>query len=225
MVFYTSKDLYGGAIKAVIPQGWLDASDLRQIPDHQELFLSPTTLSNFIIELNERVPEETALSSLQSSQNPESLGLNPAASQESIDKAAALYHLNDIRDDDADTLRTVTPPQAVSLAKVSGAKAYRGLVVMTSPERVRSGVSTSIGGATAGSSADGALGSSTSLHYLLIRLEEHETDILVFFNVPHKEFDAKGDSRGLVNEEGLASTTIDEVLEQLEVVDWSLFGG
>ncbi|KAL2811113.1 hypothetical protein BJX63DRAFT_444343 [Aspergillus granulosus] len=223
MASYTPKDLYGGAIKAVIPEGWLDASDLRQIPDHQELFLSPTTLSNLIIEINERVSGETALSSLQS--NPGVLGPNAAANSETIDKAAVLYHLNDLRDGDADALRIVIPPQPVSLAKLPGAKAYKGLVVMTSPERVRSGVPTSIGGAAAGSSSDGALGSSTSLHYLLVRLEEQETDVLVFFNVPHKEFDAKGDPRGLANEEKLASETVEGLVEQLEIVDWGLFGG
>ncbi|KAL2853816.1 putative Ran-interacting protein Mog1 [Aspergillus pseudoustus] len=221
----TSKDLYGGAIKAVIPEGWLDGSDLRQIPDHQELFLSPTSLSNLIIEINERVSEETALSSFNSNHNSDVLGSNPGASPETIDKAAALYHLNDIRDGHADTLRIVTPPQPVSLVKLPRAKAYKGLVVMTSPERVRSGVPTSIGGAAAGSSVDGALGSSTSIHYLLVRLEEQETDVLIFFNVPHKEFDVKGDPRGLTNEEELASATVDGLVKQLEIVDWGLFGG
>ncbi|KAL2785186.1 putative Ran-interacting protein Mog1 [Aspergillus keveii] len=226
MASYTHKELYGGAINAVIPGGWLDASDLRQIPDHQELFLSPTTLSNLIIEINERVSEETALASLQSNPNPDILGRNPEASPETIDKAAALYHLNDIRDGDADRLRIVTPPQPVSLAKLPRAKAYKGLVVMTSPGRTRPGApASSIGGATAGSSADGALGSSTSVHYLLVRLEEQETDILIFFNVPHKEFDEKGEPRRLAKEEELANETVNGLVGQLEIVDWGLFGG
>ncbi|KAL3446599.1 hypothetical protein BJX65DRAFT_296187 [Aspergillus insuetus] len=226
MVSFTHKELYGGAINAGIPEGWLDASDLRQIPDHQEIFLSPTTLSNLIIEINQRVSEETALSSLQSNPNPDILGSNPAADPETIDKAAALYHLNDIRDGEADILRIVTPPQPVSLANLPRAKAYKGLIVMTSPGRIRPGApASSIGGATAGSSADGALGSSTSVHYLLVRLEEQETDILTFFNVPHKEFDEKGEPRGLAKEEELASETVNGLIGQLEIVDWGLFGG
>ncbi|KAL2865572.1 Ran GTPase-binding protein MOG1 [Aspergillus lucknowensis] len=221
----TSKDLYGGAIKAVIPRGWLDASDLRQVPDHQELFLSPTTLSHLIFEINERVSKETALSSLQSTPHLEILGPNPESSPETVGKAAALYHLHDIRDGDGDVLRIVTPPHSISLAKLPSTKAYKGICVISSSERTRSGVPASIGGAAAGSSADGSLGSSVSVHYLLVRLEEQETDVLVFFNVPHKEFDEKGDPRGLSNEEELASEIIDGLAEKLEIVDWGLFGG
>ena len=32
-------DLFGGAIKARLPDGWLDASDARPVPDHQEVWL------------------------------------------------------------------------------------------------------------------------------------------------------------------------------------------
>ncbi|KAL3479510.1 hypothetical protein BJX99DRAFT_71831 [Aspergillus californicus] len=230
MTTSTPKDLYGGAIKAIAPEGWLDASDLRQIPDHQELFLSSTTLSNLIFEINEYVSGETALSSLQS--NPQSqtldiLGPNPEASPQTVDKAAALYHLNDIRDGDSDTLRIVTPPSQVSMTKLTNTRAYKGVAVLTSPtaERARNGVAPSIGGAAAGSSMDGPLTSSVSVHYLLVRLEEQETDFLVFLNVPHGEFDGRGDSRGLTSEENLAEQTINGLVDKLEIVDWGLFGG
>jgi hypothetical protein len=77
----------------------------------------------------------------------------------------------------------------------------------------------------AGSSTDGGLVSSVSVHYLLVRLEEQESDVLVFFNVPHKEFDEKGDPRGLLREEELASEVINALVDRLEVADWGLFGG
>ncbi|KAL4955678.1 hypothetical protein BDW69DRAFT_193034 [Aspergillus filifer] len=222
-----SQDLYGGAIKATIPEGWLDASDLRQIPDHQELFLSPTTLSNLIFEINERVSEETALSALQSAPNKEvleTLGPNPGATPETVDKAAALYHLNDICDDDNDTLRIVAPPQQVSLQKLPKARSYKGVAQMTSLT-TRPGIAPSVGGAPAGSSTDGGFSASVTLHYLLVRLEEQETDVLVFFNTPHKEFDERGDPRGLAKEEELANSVIDALIEKLEIADWGLFGG
>ncbi|KAL4968037.1 Ran GTPase-binding protein MOG1 [Aspergillus stella-maris] len=222
-----SQDLYGGAIKATIPEGWLDASDLRQIPDHQELFLSPTTLSNLIFEINERVSEETALSALQSASNKEvleTLGPNPGATPDTVDKAAALYHLNDLRDDDNDTLRIVAPPQQISLQKLPNARSYKGVAQMTSLT-TRPGVAPSVGGAPAGSSADGGLSASVTLHYLLVRLEEQETDVLIFFNTPHKEFDERGDPRGLAKEGELANSVIDALIEKLEIADWGLFGG
>jgi hypothetical protein len=60
---------------------------------------------------------------------------------------------------------------------------------------------------------------------LLVRLEEQETDILIFFNVPHKEFDEKGEPRRLAKEEELANETVNGLIGQLEIVDWGLFGG
>ena len=33
----TSTDLYGGALTAALPAGWIDASDLRPVPDNQEV--------------------------------------------------------------------------------------------------------------------------------------------------------------------------------------------
>ncbi|KAL4766091.1 uncharacterized protein BDW70DRAFT_146975 [Aspergillus foveolatus] len=227
MATLTPQDLYGGAIKAIIPERWIDASSLRQIPDHQELFLSPTSLSNLIFEINERVSEETALSSLQSTPNQEALeilGSNTGATPETVDKAAALYHLNDIRDDDGDSLRIITPPQQVFARQLPRAKVYKGAAQITSTAVPRSRVAPSIGGAVAGSSTDGVV-SSVSVHYLLVRLEEQESDVLVFFNVPHKEFDEKGDPRGLLREEELASEVINALVDRLEVADWGLFGG
>mmetsp|Transcript_25847 Transcript_25847/g.38714 ORF Transcript_25847/g.38714 Transcript_25847/m.38714 type:complete len:287 (+) Transcript_25847:132-992(+) len=34
----TSRDLYGGAMKISIPTKWRDVSDIRQVPDHQEVY-------------------------------------------------------------------------------------------------------------------------------------------------------------------------------------------
>ncbi|KAI9372045.1 hypothetical protein BJX61DRAFT_468100 [Aspergillus egyptiacus] len=216
-----SQGLYGGAIRAVIPQGWLDASNLRQVPDHQELFLSPTTLSTLIFEINERVSNETALAALSTSSS-----TTTPTTETDTDKAAVLYHLNDLLDNGSDTLRRTSAPQQVSLPNLPKARAYKGAAVITSttPDRSRPGPA-SIGGAAAGSSAEGALVSSVSLHYLLVRLEEQETDMLVFFNVPHKEFEEKGDLTGLNREETLAEATMTGIVSALEVVEWGLFGG
>ena len=36
---HMSKQLFGGAIVAWLPEDWLDASDVRPVPDHQEVWL------------------------------------------------------------------------------------------------------------------------------------------------------------------------------------------
>jgi len=47
--------LFGGAITLNLPSGLIDASDLRQIPDTQEVFLSPDSDVTYIIEILQRV--------------------------------------------------------------------------------------------------------------------------------------------------------------------------
>lgn len=56
-----SKPLYGGAITAPVPDNYLDASDIRPIPDTQEVFISPDSPASIIFDLLEPVPEEDAL--------------------------------------------------------------------------------------------------------------------------------------------------------------------
>ncbi|KAG8866317.1 hypothetical protein FRC20_008819 [Serendipita sp. 405] len=58
------RKLYGGAIIINLPANLIDASDLRQIPDAQEVFLDPNSDINYIFEVLDRVeptdPEEAA---------------------------------------------------------------------------------------------------------------------------------------------------------------------
>ncbi|KAG8900874.1 hypothetical protein FRC01_010010 [Tulasnella sp. 417] len=48
-------ELFGGAIKMSLPADLIDASDLRQVPNTQEVFLSKDTDISYIIEVLERV--------------------------------------------------------------------------------------------------------------------------------------------------------------------------
>ena len=229
------------------------------MPDHQENFLSPRTLSNIIFEINQRVSQEEALSVLQEqaisgSREPNSSrgdgglsGSATAVSQETVDKAAALYHLQDVRDEE-DTLEVIVPPQPVHLGRFNRPKpaptaasppprAYSGVVSFTTkpelerkvngvigPGSVAAGrIPVSVDGFASAASLQGPKTSRMTCHYLLVRLEKQETDLVVFFNVPHAEFDLSGDPRGLSQEEELASDTIKKLAEQLEVKDWDLF--
>ncbi|GMF69329.1 unnamed protein product [Aspergillus oryzae] len=227
MTTYTPRDFYGGAIKGLIPQDWVDArsrenSNVREIPSHQEVYLSRTTLTSQITEINQRVtdPETSSLDTLINTQL-QSQPLKP-------DAKAALYHVHDLCDED-DKLEIVTAPTRVILRKFpAGVVGYRGVVRVVSPKassragaRVGSGVG--IGGAVAGSSAEGELTSTVTLWYLVVRLVEQETDLVVFVNVPREEFERAGDLRGLGAEERLAEGLIDGLVQELEVVDWGLF--
>ncbi|KAJ5086863.1 hypothetical protein NUU61_008170 [Penicillium alfredii] len=261
MAQFTEQDFFGGAIRGVVPQGWIDASTLREIPDHQELFLSPRTLSNLIIEVNQRVPQEEALSTFTNpthQQQTPSAGSGSAASAtpETVDQAAALYHLHDLCDE-GDTLQVITPPQRVSMARLSTQpasstsssssststsmpiNAYKGVVSFTTPVRQRPGggrVPAAVDGSTAsvpdsivasaalnGDSVGIPQTSKLTCHYLLVRLEPQETDLLVFLNVPHEEFNKSGDPNELSGEEAAAEETLAALREKLEIRDWGLF--
>ncbi|TRM61745.1 hypothetical protein BD626DRAFT_405360 [Schizophyllum amplum] len=49
------RDLFGGAITARAPTTLIDASDLRQVPDTQEVFLYPDSSASIIVEVLQRV--------------------------------------------------------------------------------------------------------------------------------------------------------------------------
>ena len=55
MAAFGPRALYGGAITVDLPQDYIDASDIQQIPSHQEVFLSPTSLTSIIVELNSSI--------------------------------------------------------------------------------------------------------------------------------------------------------------------------
>ncbi|KAF9888358.1 hypothetical protein FE257_008791 [Aspergillus nanangensis] len=206
-ITFTPQDFYGGAIKGTIPQDWIDASTLREIPDHQELFLSPTTLSSQIIEVNQYVPADEAADA--PIQHLSTTSLDPAVR----------YHIHDLCDP-GDKWESITAADQVTMARMPNVPAYSGHAIMTSLTRQRRGAqSESLGGAAAGSSAEGGLESKVSVHYLIVRLERQGTDLVVFFNVPHQEFG----SEALRQEEELAQKAIRTLVGTLEIVDWGLF--
>ncbi|PYH70735.1 Ran GTPase-binding protein MOG1 [Aspergillus vadensis CBS 113365] len=212
---YTPQPLYGGAIKGLIPKGWLDASNLRQIPDHQELYLSPTTLSTLIYEINEYVPDSTSQETL--SKNSELFASATSTTQnqddrETLDKAAILYHILDIQDNDTvskDTIRFRTPITSVGRREGTGAgRVYTGRVEL---------------GEEGGKDV-------VRCSFLVVRLEEQGSDLVVWGNVPVKEFegrgdgDGDGDGDGLRGEEGVVGGVVEGLVDGLVVVEWDLFG-
>ncbi|KAF8559514.1 Mog1p/PsbP-like protein [Imleria badia] len=51
------KHLFGGAIVADLPSVLVDASDFRQVPDNQEVFLYPDSSASIIVEVLQRISE------------------------------------------------------------------------------------------------------------------------------------------------------------------------
>lgn len=52
---YIPVPLFGGALTATLPTTFSDVSEIRQIPDHQEVFLEKTAFSSITFDILERV--------------------------------------------------------------------------------------------------------------------------------------------------------------------------
>ncbi|ODN95336.1 hypothetical protein L198_04732 [Cryptococcus wingfieldii CBS 7118] len=84
------RPLFGGAIALALPQDSIDASDLRQIPDNQEVFLFPHSDTALVLEVLELVEEGGAKDDLWE---------------------AAKFHFGSIAHDNASLSSTIlTPP-------------------------------------------------------------------------------------------------------------------
>ncbi|KAH0565650.1 hypothetical protein GP486_000960 [Trichoglossum hirsutum] len=73
---YRRADLYGGAIVVDLPGGYLDVSDIRPVPDHQEVYVDSDGFTSIIFDITERPDSVTT------------------------DEAALKLHLDDIFDPD-----------------------------------------------------------------------------------------------------------------------------
>ena len=52
--------LFGGALAAALPDRWLDASDVRPVPDHQECFTERDGERSLVVEILERAAASDA---------------------------------------------------------------------------------------------------------------------------------------------------------------------
>ena len=52
---YKPTTLFGGAITASVPSTYTDVSNMRQVPDHQEVWLDSEGFTSIVVEILERV--------------------------------------------------------------------------------------------------------------------------------------------------------------------------
>ena len=79
MSTYKSIPLFGGALTVSLPSTFTDVSNLRQVPDHQEVWLDSEGFTSVVIEILERV--------------------------EKPDLEALRYHLEDLVEEDVGEMR------------------------------------------------------------------------------------------------------------------------
>ncbi|KAK9480485.1 hypothetical protein V1514DRAFT_365904 [Lipomyces japonicus] len=198
--------LFGDSIKTVIPEGFVDASDFRQIPDNQEVFVSAEGSSttsddnSIIIELVER------------------LETNEQATQSTIeeDQKAVIEHYEEIS----------SLNSAISRSKQFG---VAPLKTPNLPQSVTSYLSTGVQIAQKwGKDSEATY---LVLTFAVIRIPEHGTDILISFNSASKvgqdglwKFEESDDLEpGVVKRIGELQAIARQTVKELKVENWGLF--
>ena len=91
---FTNTPLYGGAITVDLPSSFADASQIRQVPDHQEVYLASEGYTSIVVEILEYVDKPSDAEALQ-------------------------YHFSDLVDGTGDSTNLLRQESAV-MKKVAG---------------------------------------------------------------------------------------------------------
>ena len=88
-----TKPLFGGALTASLPANWLDASDVRPVPDHQEVWTEREGERSLVVEILERA--------------------------EASDAECAAFHFQDIADTNDATATSIVSHGALDVASLA----------------------------------------------------------------------------------------------------------
>lgn len=220
---YARRDLYGGALSVSLPHGLIDTSDLRQVPDHQEVFLSRHSLTSIIFEINEYQDSETVSSSNGSPED-----TNVTSEQNTTDLAAAIHHLTDTipESDHLDPNSVHHETVAMQSASLAKYPAYSSTATIIVPEVDRT-IATTL--PPAWQSEPTTRNTQTRVQQLLVRMQEYITDLVVRIYTPLKEYEvpdgnsAEGATRAEA-EYGWAREAMRQIVATLEVKNFEVFG-
>ncbi|KAI0475010.1 Mog1p/PsbP-like protein [Xylariaceae sp. FL0804] len=212
MTSYKTTPLFGGALVCDLPSNFADVSQLRQVPDHQEVFIDKDGFTSIIVEINERVG-------------------GPGSSNE-IDGEAIVTHLREIlAEDDEPRIWNSAKTQFTRLDQ--DIPALTLIATVTPPEKSRSSKSKDQQQQPSSSSSSAAAGAPpapdlTAIVLTLVRLERESTDLLITINVPHikGEYDESDVDLELGRRGRLIGDAIEyasRVWETFKIKDWGLF--
>lgn len=222
---YATTPLYGGAITAKLPSDYLDASDLRQVPDTQEVRLSRTSLTSVVVDILERA--------------------QPPAHPCHTDEEALDYHYRDVVSNETryvsqrereqlnirrtegageeEKEKRVWERRPVAMGHLEGVPAW---TITATQHPVRPAPQAN--GDTDEGGEEEQTVDFTGISLTLVRLREQKTDILIAVNAPYVR--GEYDAADVDLREGKLGTVMkgalevrDEILGSFTVVDWGLF--
>ena len=199
-------DLFGGAMRTTLPSGWLDASDARPVPDHQEVWLEPGGGADrsVIIEILERV--------------------------DAADDACAAYHFDDVAGSNGAakaTVRSVVQltldqlhPSLHARASAAACSVLDGLQVLPlSCAEARGNAE-----AEAAAAAEQIPASVLQLRMAVLRLPAESTDLLVTVNRQRATARTEAAEAAEAQAQQADLELLESVVRSLEVRDWGLLG-
>ncbi|KAI1117853.1 hypothetical protein F5Y14DRAFT_402237 [Nemania sp. NC0429] len=201
MTTYQATPLFGGALVCDLPTNFADVSQLRQVPNHQEVYIDKDGFTSIIIEINERVGGE--------------------GSSAEIDGRALTTHLEAVIGDDADRLKLWSTTSTQFSKLDEDIPAYT-LLATLSPQAPPSTE------AEGSSAPPPSAPDFTAIILTLVRLEREQTDLLITVNVPHirGEYDVDDVDLELGKQGRLIGDAVDyaaRIWESFTVKDWGLF--
>ncbi|RSH76761.1 uncharacterized protein EHS24_005339 [Apiotrichum porosum] len=199
------RQLFGGAITMPIPVGYLDASDMRQVPDNQEVFLSPDSDTSIIIEILAPVDEGGADQDLWE---------------------AATFHFASVAHDNAALSSTVITTHPPIPAQQQTAASFAALtspapVALVGTQRVHKFSHDPTGAPRRGHESD-------TPDEVWIALALYRVDVVVGASIKKADVvvtaNVNASAAGGADEVVKVQKWLDESAKGFKIVDWGLFG-
>ncbi|KAK2796405.1 hypothetical protein FQN51_009389 [Onygenales sp. PD_10] len=215
---------------------------MRPVPDNQEAFMSNTTHTNILTEITERLeldPQQlqeqlqsqpaiassssaSAIPTQPTTQSLANTNINDPLTQ---DLTAAAHHLHELCEVSGDSYEILDAPRPINLPKIPNAPAYLAQALLTSRPRYHQQQQQpqGISAALSATAAPPGTGETSTCHFLLIRLKEKSTDIIVYIVVPHAVLESGGDPAAVAREEMFAHEAMGRIVDSFEIRDYGLF--
>ncbi|KAI0836804.1 Mog1p/PsbP-like protein [Hypoxylon sp. FL0890] len=201
MTTYKSTPLYGGALIADLPSNFADVSEIRQVPDNEEVYIDKNGFTSIIFDITERVG-------------------GPGSSPE-IDGRALTTHLEELVAEDLDRVTVWNTTPTLFSRLDDDIPAYTLIATVAPPKSDQASTSAS-------DERPAAKADFTAIILTLVRLEREKTDLLITINVPHikGEYDEDEVDLQLGKQGQLIGDAVDyaaKIWETFKVKDWGLF--
>ena len=235
----TKRPLFGGAIDIDVPSAWRDVSEVRQVPDHQEVWQDCT--------VEGQAPSELAAAAAQGAQAGEPISIEGTggvlvveilARQDDVsDEAAAKFFFDDLAESNgaiADDERRMDFAQVSCVGGDSGSASGSGdtntvslmtrldkaatLCTCIGVQRVELGKDRKVGGESEPRSDHWAV----RIEMCVLRLVEQETDLLISLTRPIQ--DGSDKTMEDIMEASTHSKLFLDIIETFAIQNWELFG-